>query len=67
MLALKALSRPEKLRMMEALWEDLCADAPSLSSPAWHEQALLAAQRAHDSGGASFVDWQDAKQTLRGR
>ena len=65
MLALKTMSRPEKLRMMEALWEDLSADAPSLPSPVWHERALEAAHQAHAEGQASFVDWTKAKQSLR--
>jgi hypothetical protein len=51
--------------MMEALWEDLSADAPSLPSPVWHERALEAAHQAHAEGQASFVDWTKAKQSLR--
>jgi Putative addiction module component len=33
------LSRAEKLRVMEAIWDDLTHEAESLESPAWHKQA----------------------------
>ncbi len=65
MLALEKMSRPEKMRMMEALWVDLTRDEQAMPSPEWHAQALEAAQRAHAAGEAEFVDWKQAKQALR--
>lgn len=64
---LENLSRSEKLRLMEALWSDLSADAPAFASPAWHAQALDVAAQAHAAGAATFVDWQHAKKVLRER
>jgi hypothetical protein len=65
MLAIENLSRSEKLRMMEALWENLSRDNTVLASPEWHGEALKEAEVAHASGKANFVDWEAAKQTLR--
>jgi len=62
MLALAQLTRTEKLQLMEALWDDLSADAQTLPAPAWHQQALDALA----SGEAQFIDWAQAKRTLRG-
>ncbi|MFT4241708.1 MAG: addiction module protein [Acidovorax sp.] len=66
MLTLDKLTRTEKLQLMEALWDDLSADADALPSPAWHRQALDAAQEALACGQAQFIDWTQAKHTLRG-
>lgn len=66
MLTLDRLTRTEKLQLMEALWDDLSADVDALPSPAWHGQALAAAQDALASGQAQFIDWAQAKRTLRG-
>ncbi len=65
MLAIEGLTRAEKLRMMEALWDDLAHDKAILASPSWHGEALKAAEKAIASGQADFVDWEIAKQNLR--
>lgn len=61
------LSRDEKLRMMEALWEDLSRDERQVESPEWHREALQEAEKRFDSGQESMMDWQDAKRELRKR
>ena len=66
MLALDKLTRTEKLQLMEALWDDLSANAGALPSPAWHGLAPAAAQDALANGEAHFVDWEEARHTLRG-
>jgi hypothetical protein len=65
MLAIEGLTRSEKLRMMEALWDDLAHDKTVLASPAWHGEALNEAEHALTTGLADFVDWETAKQNLR--
>ncbi len=58
----------EKLKLMEALWDSLCIRQDGgFESPAWHEQALKAAEGDLAAGTARFVDWADAKEQLRGR
>lgn len=64
-LPLKKMSRPEKLRAMEALWIDLSQDDAAFKSPAWHEEALREAERAVAAGTAKFSDWDEAKKRLR--
>jgi hypothetical protein len=65
MLGIENLTRSEKLRMMEALWDDLSRDPVTISSPEWHAQALLEAERAHAENQADFVYWDVAKKILR--
>ncbi len=64
-LPLKEMSRAEKLRMMEAIWNDLASDENSLESPEWHLDALQSAERSVKEGKAKFSDWESAKQRIR--
>lgn len=66
MLSIENLTRSEKLRMMEALWDDLARDSVTpLSSPEWHAQALQEAERSHAENQTNFVSWDVAKKALR--
>ncbi|MCY3023216.1 MAG: addiction module protein [Planctomycetota bacterium] len=56
----------EKLRAMEALWEDLCRDAEaSLAPPAWHRRILEARAHAVRRGKDKPVEWETAKKRIR--
>ena len=66
-LAIKQLSREEKLRMMEAIWEDLSRDEQSIQSPQWHESILQETEQRVQSGKEGILDWQEAKKELRKR
>jgi hypothetical protein len=61
------LSREEKLRVMEAIWEDLSRDDEKVESPDWHHQALQETEQRVRSGKADVMDWDDAKKELRKR
>jgi len=61
------MSRAEKLRMMEALWEDLSRDDAATRSPAWHQQALKETEESLAAGHERLVDWDDAKKELRNK
>jgi hypothetical protein len=61
------LSKEEKLRVMEAIWEDLSRDAEQVESPDWHREALEETGRRLESGQEPLVDWQEAKKKLRKR
>jgi hypothetical protein len=61
------LSKEEKLRVMEAIWEDLSKDDDQIESPDWHLQALQETDQRLRSGQENIVDWQDAKKELRKR
>ncbi len=61
------LSREEKLKIMEAIWEDLSKDDGQVESPEWHREALAETDRRRQSGQEGVVDWQEAKKELRKR
>ena len=61
------LSREEKLRVMEALWEDLSREADQVESPDWHREALEETDRRLQAGQESVIDWPEAKKELRNR
>ncbi|MCL0064359.1 addiction module protein [Dehalococcoidia bacterium] len=63
----KHLSRVEKLRVMEAIWEDLSREDEEVESPGWHQEALQETERRHSERQEKFVDWQVAKKELRNR
>ncbi len=66
-MAIKQLSREEKLQVMEALWEDLSQEDHSIESPAWHELQLQETEQKVQSGTEDILDWPDAKKELRKR
>lgn len=61
-----AMPVAEKLKLMEALWDSLCTPTDkSVESPPWHAAALKQAEDSLAAGTAHFVDWADAKNSLR--
>jgi len=61
-----ALPVAEKLKLMEALWDSLCTPTDKgVESPPWHAAALKQAEDELAAGTARFVDWADAKDSLR--
>ncbi len=63
-LAIKRMSRADKLRAMEALWADLAEDETRMDSPAWHAEALRETERLVRQGKARISDWQEAKRRI---
>ncbi len=61
------LSREQKLRVMEAIWEDLSKEGEEIESPNWHQEALQETERRLKSGEEKTVDWPTAKKELRER
>jgi hypothetical protein len=61
------LSREEKLRVMEDIWEDLSKDEIEVDSPSWHHAALRKTKLRVESGQETIVDWESAKKDLRKR
>jgi len=64
---LHKLSSIEKLKIIEALWEDLVSDEDNLPSPSWHETELIETEKKLLSGDIDVLDWQQAKKELRSR
>ena len=63
----KHLSRKEKLRIMEAIWEELSSGEESIQSPVWHEEVLRETENRLRTGQEQIFDWKDAKKELRKR
>jgi hypothetical protein len=61
------LSREEKLRVMEAIWDDLTHTEESLESPDWHKQALLETEHRFETKKEQILEWHEAKTELRKR
>lgn len=61
------LSREEKLRVMEAIWDKLSQESDQIESPDWHREALDETQGRLESGQESTMDWSEAKKGLRKR
>lgn len=66
LIATEKLSRSEKLRIIEQLWDELSHSPEGVESPAWHADALRAAEQAHAAGQTGMLDWDQAKARLRG-
>lgn len=54
----------EKLRMMEAIWDDICREEQHLEAPDWHKELLDERERLLDQGKAQFLDWEEAKRRI---
>lgn len=55
------LTRTEKLRAMEELWEDLSRSEDEYQSPDWHGDVLRDREEALAAGRDEFVPWEEAK------
>ena len=64
---IKHLSKEDKLRVMEAIWEDLLMESDDLESPGWHKEALDETEQRLNLGEEKVVDWSTAKKDLRKR
>lgn len=66
MLTIEHLSRTEKLKLMESLWDSLCAASPDEpASPGWHSRVLAARMQRLDAGEESVSSWGEAKERIR--
>ena len=61
------LSKKEKLRALEAIWEDLPKDKEQIESPNWHQKVLQETKNRLTSGEEKVLDWETAKKDLRKR
>ncbi len=63
--ALKKMSRADKLRAKEELWVDLTTGTGPYASPSWHFDELAKTEEAIEAGQMKFQDWDKAKQSIR--
>jgi hypothetical protein len=66
-LQLDRMTLEEKLRAMEALWDDLCRREEAVPVPQWHKDLLDERERLVREGKARFIDWETAKKRIAER
>lgn len=54
----------EKLRVMEAIWDDICREEQQLEVPGWHKQVLDEREGLLAESKAQFLDWEEAKRRI---
>ena len=64
-LPLDKMTISEKLSALEQIWEDLCRTPQNIPSPAWHADVLHAREQRVREGKSEFIDWTDAKRSIR--
>lgn len=55
------MSRGEKLKLMELLWEQLSQPDVAFESPAWHARELAATEKRLAEGKEQVMNWEAAK------
>jgi putative addiction module component (TIGR02574 family) len=63
----RQLPLSEKLQIMEAIWEDLRAQAGQIPVPAWHKELLDERRKAVEEGREEILDWDSIKDSLGSR
>jgi hypothetical protein len=64
-LPLEQMTIEDKMRTMEALWDDLCRHSDEFNSPNWHHDILAEREQNIRVGEAVFEDWGTAKKRIR--
>ncbi len=64
-LPLNKMSIEEKIKTMEAIWDDLCKNEDAYASPSWHENILHERENSILKGDDKFTDWGKAKKDIR--
>jgi putative addiction module component (TIGR02574 family) len=62
---LEQMTKLEKIAVMEKLWDDLCRDAKSIPSPAWHRDILEEREKEIKEGNAEFIPFGLVKERIR--
>lgn len=55
----------EKIRIMEAIWDDLSKRAENIHSPSWHEEILTERESRIEKGNEKFIEWERAKKQIQ--
>lgn len=64
---IKEMPVNQKLKLIEALWDDIGRQERSYDSPAWHRDALEATEARRRDGLEESIDWEEAKKKLISR
>jgi Putative addiction module component len=64
-LPLSQMTTTDKLRTMEALWDNLCENSDELISPPWHGDVLTERDNKVTEGKEKIYDWNETKKNIR--
>jgi putative addiction module component (TIGR02574 family) len=59
---LDQMSLEDRIRLLEALWENLSREPSQLPAPDWHGEVLEQRTRRLESGEATVSSWAEAKE-----
>ena len=61
---LDTMSVAEKVRLLESVWDSLCAKSGDVQSPEWHGEVIETRKRRLEEGRATVSPWGEAKARL---
>jgi len=61
---IRKLPVQEKLQIMEALWDDLRANADAVLMPGWQKELLDARRKAVCEGHERVLEWDEVKDSF---
>jgi putative addiction module component (TIGR02574 family) len=61
------LSLPEKLQLVEDLWDHIAQSPEALPVPDWQKQELDKRKTSYEANPSSGVSWSEAKNRIQGR
>ena len=62
---IERMSLPERLRMMDSLWESISRNPDEVTSPNWHKKILDSRRKKIAGGEAKFLTVEELKRRLR--
>ncbi len=62
---IKKMSKIERLRTMEALWDSLIDEESEIESPGWHRDILEERKRKIENGQAEFISLEKLRASRR--
>lgn len=65
--AARALTAPERAKLIEILWDTLGSENQDLQVPNWHQEELDRRLAAHEAGHNPTVPWEEARARLATR
>jgi hypothetical protein len=65
MLPLDQMTVEEKLELVDLIWADICHNPEDIPMPAWHADVLREREQRLREGKAHFIDWDEAKRSLK--
>ena len=62
---IKKMSRIERLKAMEALWDSLIDEESEIESPEWHRDILEERKRKIETGKAEFISLEELRASRK--